>query len=180
MKIYGVHEIKEFDQTLYDSFISNIKQKNKIEFQSIISNGSQFLKLQKIEADSLIKKDLYQPIQILYFEHDSLASYHANCYANGMSLKLNWNTNNRFSYFIPKTVKKTDLFSIKLNNFKQIYPSIDFSNNKKYTIIVFWTNMIQKVSLDAINTVINNINDFNKESECNLILINTDNFFGDL
>ena len=66
---------------------------------------------------------------------------------------------------------------MKLSDYTKIDPELVSSSDKPYTILIFWTNMLPKISLSAIKTVADNIKVNNKDSDCRIFLINTDNFF---
>lgn len=173
--MYGVKRIKRFDQQNYDNFIA--KAKEYTDFVAIVSTHDQYRQLINLGKDSVEKKDFGQPVQMLYFENGILASYHINCYAKGGVSNINWNTDNRFSSFLPQTAVKHSIGDMKLSDYTKIYPELASSSDKPYTILIFWTNMLPKISLSAIKTVADNIKVNNKDSDCRIFLINTDNFF---
>lgn len=177
-KLYGFETIKDFDEQKYLSFISDIKK--QIDFTSIVSDSSQYVNffLNEIKTnDYLVRKHFFQPVQILYFENKKLKSFHINCFAKGKLTNINWNTDNRFSTFIPKSAIDIDTLGVTLENYNNIYKEINLNSDKKYTIIIFWTSVIKKISKSAIQTVIDNLNAFNKVSDTKIYLINTDKFF---
>jgi hypothetical protein len=56
-------------------------------------------------------KNHYQPIQALYYDRNGqLVSFHINCYAStGIpDSDLNWNQQNAFASFVPRTVAPVD------------------------------------------------------------------------
>jgi hypothetical protein len=122
------------------------------------------------------KKDFGQPVQMLYFEKNILKSYHINCYARGRLTNLDWNMDKRFSTFLPKTAVNIDTLTIKLDDYSKIYNEIKM-DSKNYTIIIFWTFFLEKISYSAIQTVIENIYKFDKIDTIDFYLINTDKYF---
>src|SRR4030095_359290 len=93
-------------------------------------------------------KNHYQPIQALYYDRNGqLVSFHINCYA-GIDVPgkddLNWNQENAFATFLPKSVAPFDsilplmkhLSFIKTFDNKPI-DTIGFSAFD-YTIIIHW------------------------------------------
>ena len=152
--MYGVKRIKRFDQQNYDNFIA--KAKEYTDFVAIVSTHDQYRQLINLGQDSVEKKDFGQPVQMLYFDNGILASYHINCYAKGGVSNINWNTDNRFSSFIPQTAVKHSIGDKKLSDYTKIYPELASSSDKPYTILIFWTNMLPKISLSAIKTVADN------------------------
>lgn len=176
--IFGIRKVEEFKLADYKSFLSKIPA--DIEYVSIISSAEQFTNVIKKGADSIQKKDLSQPIQMLYFKDNHLKSFHANCYAKGGVGSLNWNTDNRFAVFLPKSAINYDASNILLENYRAIFPEVKLKDDQEYTIIIFWTNMLRRISFSAIETVIENLQQFDKLEESRIYLINTDNFFAEL
>ncbi len=174
-KIYGVNKIESFDKELYEDFISKYEN-DQVNFKSIISDTIQYKSIINLGKDSMQRHSFGQPVQILYFENKKLKSFHANCFARGIS-NLNWNTDNRFSFFLPKTALEIDTLNLSLEKYNKIYNQININSTKKYTVLIFWTLMIEKISNSAIETVINNINRFDKNNEIEVYFINSDKFF---
>lgn len=174
-KLYGIKEIKQFNEKEYLSFISEIKK--QIDFATLVSDSNQYNRVFNIVKDAEMKKHFAQPVQILYFDKSNLVSFHINCLAKGSFTNLNWNTDNRFSTFIPKSAINVDSLAITLNEYSNIYNEINTNSDKQYTILIFWTLALKKVSNTAIETVIENLNKFGKAAETDLYLINTDKWF---
>lgn len=173
--MYGVQQLKDFNEKEYKDFISSLKEKNN--FFSIISDTNQYKNIIKLGRNPKEKNDFGQPVQILYFENNTIKSYHANCYVQGSLTNLNWNTDERFSAFIPKSAVPIDSLKINLNDYIKIYPNITSQKGEKYTVLIFWTLMLEKISNSAIETVFFNLKQFNKKSETSVILINSDKYF---
>lgn len=170
--LYGVREINVFDESEVEAF------HQKIEHPTInlILDSIDFYELSKIETNELRTNDLTQPIQILYFEENKLSSFHANCYAKAkLNGFLDWNTNNRFDTFIPQSAINPANFEIEWNHYSKKIPKLN--SDKKYKVLILWTLMLEKQSNEAINTVTQNLNKFNKQDSINLYLINIDKAF---
>ncbi len=178
--LYNIKNIKNFDKEACENIVRAIKFGN-IKYHTIYSDNETQKCLTSLTTDSVILHNINQPIQIWYYHQDSLISYHANCYAQGLLSHLNWNYNNRFNQFIPKS-------AISIKRTKIIYPLNVLSaclrdsfllknNSDKYIVFVFWTRMMEKLSKEAIETVIKNIYLFQKESEVSVYLINQDKLF---
>jgi hypothetical protein len=177
-RLFGVKQLNGFQQDEYDKFVTGIRKKRPtINFVGIVSDTSQYRQVINLGNTAEQKNDFGQPIQILYFEYSLLKSYHANCYARGSLTNLNWNTDNRFAGFLPKSAVDTTNFSVKLKDYTKIYPQIDARANQQYTVVIFWTLMLEKISANAIETVMANIDAFNKTKETTIFLINSDKFF---
>ncbi len=168
--------LKKFDKEKYKQFVFGINH-NDIKLQSFYADTASYNKIRNLSKDKELIKTLSQPIQILYFnEKDTLVSVQANCYAKGGLGNLNWNTDNRFDQFIPKTAMNVNSARLTLSDFSTYYPN-DISSDKKYTVIIYWTLMLEKISKSAMETVINNIHRFHKENEVMIYLINNDKSF---
>ena len=173
--IYGINILNEFNHNHYDNFID----KTTTSCVSIVSSANQYKEVIELGLDTIQKKDLMQPIQLMYFKNNSLNSYHINCYAKGRFGNLDWNTDNRFNYYPPKTAVKVKGIQIDLEKIRDIYP---FTANcvENNTIVVFWTLMLEKQSRGAIDIVIRNLEDNQKMEGTNIILINIDKYYIDL
>lgn len=173
MFLYGVHPLKSFDTKNYDAFVKSV-EKNNTHFLTTISDSISFEEYRSLQMDSLWKKHSAQPIQILYFSGDTLISYHVNCYARGKFTSINWNTDRRFEEFPPKTAVQSCDTILEYSQLKKIY---NIGTKARYHIVIFWTNMLPRISKDAVNTVIDNVKKYNMESECDICLINIDKFY---
>jgi len=99
-----------------------------------------------------------------------------SAFARGGLANLSWNTANRFATFVPHTAVATDSLAVTLSDYKHIYPDIGW-RQKEYTVLIFWTLMLRKISKSAMEVVANNIKQADREKETTVILINTDKYF---
>lgn len=175
-KMYGISTLKKFDKEKCEQFVSTIDKKN-IKFFSYYADTNSYNCVRKIPISNGVKKDFSQPIQIIYFNNDSLVSFHANCYAKGSASNLNWNIDNRFNQFIPKTAIDIDSAKFSIKDFSKCYPNQLIVKEKKVTVIIYWTLMLEKISKTAIETVINNIQNNKVENDVVVYLINNDQSF---
>jgi len=175
MKIYGVKMIKHFDVEDYNKFIENFPRNCHTE----ISSSKQYNNILEIAENDQQKKNFSQPIQIMYFNKNKIESYHINCYAAPKGANLNWNLDDRFETFPPKSAVKIEETNFNLQQIKEVYPSIENCINNKRTIIIFWTLMLEKQSKGAIHTVIQNLEKNHQSDSTNFILINSDKFYID-
>jgi len=169
---YGYNEPSDYNEAEYDEFISAIGPTEMKHFKSSDYQYKQFIEL---GSDSARKKDLNQPVQILYFHDSKLLSYHANCYAKGTLSGIDWNYENRFDQFPPASAIESSLFDLSLLEITNIYDRI--TPTKKYTVLVFWSWMLEGVSKDAISSVLDNRTDNVSEENCEIFLINTDDYW---
>lgn len=119
---------------------------------------------------------LRQPLQVMYFQNDSMIAYFVNCNAGGFPL-LKWNRDDNFSTFPPKTQTNPSTIIKKkfiLNLLNPISNNEITQNDKtEYTIVVFWNYLLEKQSRHLIKIVQNNAINQN----CSIILVNNDLVF---
>ena len=171
--LYGVRNIDKFEQERCDDFAASVVRES-ISLSALVSDSLQFVAYWNLFADTLWKRTAVQPVQILYFMGDTLVSYHVNCYAKGGMASLDWNTDNRFGQFPPRSA--VPLTTLQLS-FPQIAELYGVEAKKDLKIVVFWTNMLTKISKSAVNVVFDNIEKHGKDKECEVFIINTDKFF---
>ena len=150
-----------------------------IKYISIYEDDISLNCRQNIFEKNKRKQDMSQPIQMLYFQGDSLVSFQANCYVSGGVSNLNWNTDNRFDTFPPKSAINLDSLSLNFKSLNNCNSNFVVDNGRKYTVIIMWTRVLEKVSKTAIEQVISNISSFNKEREVEIVFSNTDKWFID-
>ncbi len=168
----GIHQMDQFDSDKYETFIERLPY--DISFTPIIGTTEQSLEVMKFDTTEWYRHKLYQPIQLLYFHGNELVSYHVNCTAPARGLGLNWNYDHRFESFPPKSPLNCDSTSITLSQYMGVYPEI--CGNGKYTLIIFWSNVLEKVSRSAIVTAFKNLKKSGQVSNCDVYLINDDLF----
>ncbi len=172
--LYDFKPIKQFDQKDYDQMITSVLDRN-FKINPIVSDYEQFDAYRTCIQDSLWQhQTAVQPVQILYFKKDSLLSYHINCTAKGGLSNLNWNTDQRFETFPPVSAVTITLQMQNLSKIRDIYGIHDDS---EYLIVVFWTNMLPKISKSAIETVKTNLRENEVVNKTSIVLINTDKFY---
>lgn len=172
--IYGIKRIDDYSAENNKKFLESIENK-EVDFQTIVSDTSQFMRLMRNEKDSMRMKNMGQPIKILYFKGNDLISVHINCTAPGFA-NINWNYENRFETFPPKSAIPVSEFNIKLSDVNNSYQQVTHTENE-LTIIIFYTLMLERNSLGAINTAFNNLTDNNIKDDTNVFLINCDKIF---
>lgn len=173
-KMFGVELMKSFDQEKYDKaiYIFNSYYKDN-HILSYIGKDSDFKEYSLL--DTTITNSLLQPIQILYFEEDTLKSFHANCFAkSSITGNLNWNYDNKFDYFIPKSAISVENINISLSDIKRIYKINN--STPRITVVFVWTNFLGRSSITAFKQIVDNIKLFSGDN-VNIITINTDYSF---
>lgn len=169
---FGYHESSDFNDEKYRKFVNSIDTSQLTYFKS---SAAQFEAVHALVTDSIRLHDLKQPIQMLYFEGNNLVSYQANCYAKGSLSGIDWNFDNRFQSFPPKSAVECNTFKINLDDFTKIYEGVQPA--KKFTVIVFWSWMLEGVSRDAISMVQENIKNNNVQNKVDVYLINIEEFW---
>ena len=172
--LYDFKPIKQFDQKDYDQMITSVLDRD-FKIKPIVSEYEQFDAYRMCIQDSLWQhQTAVQPVQILYFKKDSLHSYHINCTAKGGFSNLNWNTDQRFETFPPATAVPITPQMQNLSKIRDIY---GINDDSEYLIVVFWTNMLPKISKSAIETVKTNLRENGAVNKADIVLINTDKFY---
>ena len=172
--LYGYKPLKQFDQKDYDLMITSVLDQD-YKISHIVSDYEQFDAYRTCIQDSLWQhQTAVQPIQILYFKKDSLLSYHINCTAKGGLSNLNWNTDQRFETFPPATAV---LITLQMQNLSKIRDIYGIDDDSEYLIVVFWTNMLPKISKSAIETVKTNLRENGAVNKAGIVLVNTDKFY---
>jgi hypothetical protein len=129
-------------------------------------------------------KNHYQPIQATYYNKaGELVSFHINCYAGlGVEDKddLNWNQQNAFGLFIPKTVAPIDSI-LPLSKHLQFLKTFDNKNidttdfaTFDYTVIIHWGKKWRPRDCQNLFDIVNkNVSLANKK--VNILYVNNDN-----
>ena len=172
--LYDFKPIKQFDQKEYDKIITSVIDRD-FKIKPIVSDYEQFDAYRTCIQDSLWQhQTAVQPVQILYFKKDSLLSYHINCTAKGGFSNLNWNTDQRFETVPPATAV---LITPQMQNLSKIRDIYGIDDDSEYLIVVFWTNMLPKISKAAIETVKTNLRENGAVNKAGIVLVNTDKFY---
>ncbi len=178
-KLYGIEVLQEVDEQRITSFYAGIDLVD-LNHQQYLIDSTQFEIYRRVGKTDRIKKDMSQPVQILYFINDRLASFHANCYAKGSLKNIDFNYNGRFDQFIPTSATDslpsyTSLTELgeKLN----IEPAI---SQKNITIIVLWTSMFENMAKSGIEEVLINLENFEQKENVKIHFINNDDFYAKL
>lgn len=171
--VFGIKELKAYDQRTVDSFLE--ESQRRMACIQIVATSNQVDSTIRLDPDSNMMQHRAQPVQILYFEGDSLLFYHINCYTQNGFLSFDWNNYGSFNSFPPKPSIVADTHKcMTMENFRAIYPEITSTTN--YTVVIIWSNLLRKVSQKAVATVADNINN---RDDCSVVLINTDHWWVD-
>lgn len=152
--LFGVQKIDGYNAEQCENFYKKLPK--DFVFTPLVCDEAQFFQVSQLGADSMQIKDLYQPLKIMYFHGDSLVSYHINCYCPPtLFFNLKWNFKNQFDVFPPTTTVPLDGYTVTRSQLMSIFPEI--KGDSDYTVIVFWTNMLSKISRSEIKTVYKNL-----------------------
>ncbi len=169
--LFGLQEINGYDAEQCEKFYRKLPK--DFAFTPLVCDEEQFRQVSNLGADSMQMKDLYQPLKIMYFHGDTLVSYHINCYCPPtLGFNLNWNFNHQFDEFPPRTSVPLDGYALKRSDMQAVFPEI--AGEKDYTVLVFWTNMLHKISKSEIKTVCKNLKKFGHLNDAEVYLINND------
>lgn len=169
---FGINEIKEYRDTEVQSFL--VESQRKVSCRQIAASIGQQDSLIRLDLDSTMMQHRGQPVQILYFDGDSLLFYHINCYTQSGLFQFNWNNYHSFDHFPPSptVVVPHNKESMTLSNYTRILPSL--KPFRRYTVLILWSNLTRKVSAKAVDAVATNIQGRN---DCSLWLVNTDQWW---
>ena len=169
---FGIDEIKEYRDTEVQSFL--VESQRKVSCRQIVASIGQQDSLIRLDLDSTMMQHRGQPVQILYFDGDSLLFYHINCYTQSGLFQFNWNNYHSFDHFPPSptVVVPHNKESMTLSNYTRILPSL--KSFRRYTVLILWSNVARKVSAKAVDAVATNIQGRN---DCSLWLVNTDQWW---
>ena len=142
----------------------------KIPCRQIVATVEQQDELIRLDSDTTMMQHRGQPVQILYFDGDSLVFYHINCYTQAGFLRFDWNNKGSFDSFPPSpTVVPDWLGNMTLNNYCR-HLSVPMPQCR-YTVLILWSNVLRKVSAKAVDVVVDNVAGRN---DCTVWLVNID------
>jgi len=167
--IIGYKNVKVIDQSAISKFYNKLDCK---DYDKLILDSTYLEKISDYFRDTLDFKNMIQPIRAHYFLSQNLSSSLINCYAPGV-LKLDWNTENRFNTFPPKshyTFKKP----IYLSNMED-FLGVNIRADSNLVVLIFWSRIFERKSADFINLIYNNL--IQQKIRFKIILINDDALF---
>lgn len=171
--LLGIREINEFDTELVDSFFKECMD-DAIRGR-LIASTEQTDNMIRLDIDTTMMHYRAQPVQILYFDGDSLVFYHISCFSQSGLLLLDWNQHGCFDKFPPAPTYVQDTHgSMRLTCYKEIFPQLE--SETRYSIVIFWCNVIRKASQKAVLSVTSNVTG---RDDCSIFLINTDHWWAD-
>lgn len=173
-KWYGIEALNEFDQEKYQKTLEELSLMYPGPLLSYVGRDSMFREYSLL--DTTFGTATIQPIQVLYFERNTLKSFQANCYAKGSLLgTLDWNYDGRFDSFFPKSAINIEDKKLSLLDVKEIFQI--HSKAEDFTVVFFWTHFLKRESLRAFEEVVKNIEASPTDKKPTVFLINTDEAF---
>ncbi|MBR1834688.1 MAG: hypothetical protein IJ785_04190 [Bacteroidales bacterium] len=167
---FGIDEIKEYREERVQSFLA--ESQRKVPCRQIIATVEQQDNLIRLDHDTTMMQHRAQPVQVLYFDGDSLIFYHINCYTQSSSnfLRYDWNNKGSFDRFPPSPTVVPDWHGrMTLTEYRRCLPGL--ASGSRYTILILWNNMLRKVSAKAVEAVAANVKG---REDCTVWLVNTD------
>lgn len=167
--IVGYKELSQFNEEDCNSFLNESQQ--SLPCTQIISTVDQTNARLGLDTNEAVFHDLYQPVQVLCFDGDSLVSWLVQCYATKPgSLKIDWNHDGRFNSFPPQSSVPIPFGHLSLTRHRAIYPTLQPAT--RYTVLIIYTNTMRRVSQRAVEAVAHCLH--GHETETTVTLINTD------
>ena len=152
--LFGFREIDGYNAEQCEKFYRKLPK--DFVFTPLVCDEAQFRQVSNLGADSMQMKNLYQPLKIMYFHGDTLVSFHINCYCPPtLTFNLKWNYAHQFDVFPPATTVPLDGYTLTRSQMQAVFPGI--TGEADYTVLVFWTNMVHKISKSEIKTVHKNL-----------------------
>ncbi len=168
---FGIKEIKTFDPQQVEAF--NEECRRVVDCTCVVATAAQVDSMIRLDLDTNMMQHRAQPVQVLYFDGDSLVFYHINCYTQSGFLSFDWNNYGSFGRFPPSpTVVSDPCGSMTLSHYRTCLPQLQPST--RYTVVIIWSNMLPKVARKAVQAVAANIGG---RTDCTLVLVNTDQWW---
>ncbi len=175
----GIRDPKVMDEKLHTRYLRKLKAPADLAYL-IDTNYVHFLEIKDTLHFRKEKKNHYQSIQAIYYGHNQFQeAWFINCYAYGYP-KLNWNINNNFATFPPKTAAPLDsiLSFDRLINHAQTFKNHDkqqVGKNEPYTVVFIWNRFMFRETKRLHKLLKENLEKCNKPYR--IIYINNDNIF---
>ena len=175
--VFGIDEITEYQPEKAEAFLAETRKTMPCEM--IVSDSAQYAQMIRISvSDTDMMHHRSQPVQILCFDGDSLIFYHISCLAQTGPFSIDWNHYGSFDRFPPSPTMLTDSTgTMTLGHYAAVYPELR-QQDKRYTVALFWTHVLGKVSRQAAEALAKSIR--GHEDDCRVVLICSDPFFSSL
>ena len=172
--VFGIDEISDYRPERVESF--HAEAQRLLPCEMLVSDSAQYARMVRLSvADTDMMQHRAQPVQVLCFDGDSLCFYHISCYAQTGPVSIDWNHYGSFDRFPPApTVVPDTSGAMTLGRYADIYPALT-AHDKRYTVVVFWTNVLRRVSHKAVEAVARSVR--GHEADCRVVLVCSDPFF---
>ena len=171
--VFGIDEIEAYSEERVLSFLE--ESQRRIPCRQIVASVQQQDDLIRIDSDTMMMQHRAQPVQVMYFDGDSLLFYHINCYTQSGFMRYDWNNKGSFGRFPPSPTVVPDWHGrMTLTEYQRCLPGLQ--RESRYTVLVLWSNMLRKVSTQAVEAVAANVSG---REDCTVWLVNTDRWWVD-
>ena len=148
--VFGIEEIKEYRADRVSSFFAN--SLILMPCSQLVATVEQQDSLIRLDADSSMMQHRGLPVQILYFDGDSLIFYHISCYTQKGLFRADWNTHGSFGHFPPQpTVVPDPRGVMTLSAYARHLPGL--KKDSRYTVVVFWSSVLPRMSEKAAKSI---------------------------
>lgn len=172
--VFGIDEISDYRSERVETF--HAEAQRLLPCEMLVSDSAQYARMVRLSvADTDMMQHRAQPVQVLCFDGDSLCFYHISCYAQTGPVSIDWNHYGSFDRFPPAPTVVPDSFgTMTLGRYAAIYPALA-AHDKRYTVVVFWTNVLRRVSHKAVEAVARSVR--GHKADCRVVLVCSDPFF---
>lgn len=162
----GINKINEYSNTE----LIQVAHKYSID-SPLYSLNDSYLDYAKSFSDTHTVKNLLQPLQIIFFNHNTVSAHLINCIVGGFP-NLKWNRYRTFDS-LPQVNRPVITSELQYDSLtKYINPKPELSGNKNICI-VFWSNFMGRQSKNLITYS----KEINVQKNYQVIYVNNDNFF---
>ena len=145
----------------------------KMPCTQLVATKEQQVSLVRLDDDSTMMQHRAQPVQLLYFDGDTLVFYHISCYTQKGLFRADWNAHGSFDHFPPRpTVVPDPHGTMTLAAYAHHLPGL--SKGSRYMVVVIWSSVLSRMSEKAVQAVADNIRGRDDVAVC---LVNVDPWF---
>lgn len=176
--MWGVKILQSFDEKEYIRTRDELMRQYAGPTYAVASSDSAYEYYSKrLRHLIYVKGNNEHPIQMLYFKGDSLVSYQINNGNFGMLFggHFSWKQQGRFKSFPPKSSTNSGVHRLRFSKIKNLYHIA--ADTAPYTLVFFYTNMLERHVRHAFKVMVKNIKKYHKGTPPLIILINSDKFY---
>ena len=169
--VFGIEELKVYRTDRVESFYDYSRA--LMPCTQLVATAVQQDGFIRIDLDSNMMQHRAQPVQILFFDGDSLIFYHISCYTQKGLFGADWNTHGSFNSFPPRpTVVSDPMGSMTLGSYADRIAGME--SQSRYTVVVIWCNVLRRMSEKAVEAIAENIGG---REDVTVFLVNTDQWW---